>query len=66
MKPQYITNEQGNKIAVVIALAEYERIIEKLEMLADIKAYDRVKQRNEPSIPYDKAIKQIEANRKRK
>jgi hypothetical protein len=66
MKHQYITNESGKKIAVVIPIEEYDKIVEKLEMLADIKAYDSVLTANEPRIPYGKAIKQIEAKRKRR
>lgn len=66
MKTQYITNEKGKKVAVVIPMKDYEQIIEDLEMLADIRAYDEVKSFNEPSVPYAKAIKQIAAKRRRK
>ncbi len=66
MKHQFITNDKGKKVAVIIPIADYERIIEKLEMLADIKAYDEVNSVNEPFVPYGKAIKQIEGKRKRK
>lgn len=63
---QYITNEKGKKVAVIIPIDEYDKIVEKLEMLADIKAYDKVMTANEPRVPYGKVINQIEAKRKRK
>ncbi len=66
MKHQFITDTKGKKIAVIIPIEEYDKIVEKLEMLADIKAYDSSMVVNEPRIPYGKAIKQIEAKRKRK
>lgn len=66
MKHQYITDVRGKKIAVVIPIEEFEKIVEKLEMLADIRAYDKVMAANEPRVPYGKVIKQSEAKRKRK
>jgi hypothetical protein len=66
MKPQFITDSKGKKIAAVFSMADYNKIVEKLEMLADIESYDKVLTANEPRIPYGKAIKQVEAKRKRK
>lgn len=66
MKHQYITNEKGKKIAVIIPIEDFDKIVEKLEMLADIKAYDKVMTANEPRVPYGKVLDQIDAKRKRK
>ena len=41
-------------------MREYEKIIEALEELEDIKAYDRAKSRKSEPIPFDQAQKEIE------
>jgi len=63
MKPQYITNEKGKKIAVVIPVKRYARMVEQLEEFADIRAYDDAKMMNEPSIPISRAFKELDAKR---
>jgi hypothetical protein len=65
VRPQYITDNSGKKISVVLSLKEYESIMEELEELEDIKLYDEAQKSNEPSIPIDEAFKMIEAKRKK-
>jgi len=60
MKTQFITDVDGRKVSVVLPLRDYEKMIEELEELADIKAYDRAKARKSEPIPFDQAIKEIE------
>ena len=57
MKTQFLTDEKGNKISIVIPLEEYKRILEDLEELEDIRLFDEVKARNEKSIPFDQYLK---------
>ena len=64
--PQYITDNKGKKLSVVLSIKDYQKIMDELEELEDIRQYDEVKALNEPSIPIDRAFKQIEAKRKRK
>lgn len=63
VKPQYITDNSGRKISVILPLSYYRTIMEELEELEDIKLYDGAKKSNEPSIPVDKAFEMIEAKR---
>ncbi len=65
LNPQYIKDTAGKKL-VVLPANEFEQMLEELEELEDIKAYDESKKSNEPSVPIDKAFKMIEANRKKK
>jgi hypothetical protein len=53
MKTQFLTDEKGNKISIVIPIEESTRILENLEELEDIKLFDEVKARNEKSIPIE-------------
>ena len=64
--PQYITDNTGKKISVVLPMKDFKAIMEELEELEDIKLYDEAKKSNEPSIPIDEAFKIIEAKRKAK
>jgi ribosome maturation factor RimP len=58
VKPQYITDENGAKISVILPVDEYERIIQELEDIEDVKLYDKVKNAKEVSIPFDDYLKQ--------
>lgn len=62
--PQYITDNAGKKISVVLPLKEFKNIMEELEDLEDLRLYDAAKMSNEPSIPIDEAFKIIEEKRK--
>lgn len=66
LNPQYITDNTGKKISVVLPMKDFEAIMEELEELEDIKLYDEAKRSNEPSVPIDDAFKMIEAKRKAK
>ena len=64
--PQYITDNAGKKISVVLPIKDFKAIMEELEDLEDIKLYDKAKKSNEPSVAIDDAFKMIEAKRKAK
>lgn len=50
VKPQYITDNTGKKISVVLPIKDFQAIMEELEELDDVKLYDEAKNSNEPSI----------------
>lgn len=64
--PQYITDNSGKKISVVLPIKDFKAIMEELEELEDIKRYDEAKKSNETSTPIDEAFKLIETKRKAK
>ena len=57
IKPQILTNNNGDKIAIVLPFNEYEKLIEALEELEDIKDFDQFVANPEPTIPLRDAIK---------
>lgn len=59
---QYITDNKGNKLSVVLPMKDYKKILEELEELEDLRLYDEAMVEKEPSIPIDKAFKIIEAH----
>jgi hypothetical protein len=63
MKEQYITDTRGRKVSVILPINDYREILEKLEELEDIKAYDESVSENEESISAEQAFSEIEAKR---
>lgn len=66
LKPQYITNDSGKKISVVLPIKDFKVIVEQLEELEDIRLYDAAKKSKEPSLDVDSAFKKNENRRKSK
>jgi hypothetical protein len=56
---KYLTDEKGNKKAVVVPITEWLQLIEELEELDDIRAYDKVKSVPSEIIPFEEAVRQI-------
>lgn len=62
-KSRYIINEKGKRVGVILDIDEYQRMLEDVEELADIRAYDRAKAEDGEAIPFDQAIDEIERER---
>ena len=56
----YIIDVEGNKKAVMVPISEWQKILEALEELDDIKAYDLAKSKPSNPIPFEKAIEEIQ------
>lgn len=65
MRTQYITDANGNKISAVLPIKEYESILEQLDELRCLIAYDKAKSRKQQFIPAAEAFDQIEKKRKK-
>jgi PHD/YefM family antitoxin component YafN of YafNO toxin-antitoxin module len=61
---QFVVNERGEKVAVVISIEEYEELLEELEDREAIREYEEAKASGEIPVPFDEAIARIERNRK--
>lgn len=60
---EYIVDENLNKKSVVIPYSEWQEIIEEMEELDDIRAYDKSKQEDDSLIDFDKAVAEIKAGK---
>jgi hypothetical protein len=59
--PEYIVDENLNRKSVVLPYAEWKNIVEEIEELEDIRAYDRAKNGTEDkTVPFEQAVKEIE------
>jgi len=63
IRQQFIEDSQGHKIAVLLPIDDYNRMLEQLEEKDAVKAYDDAKASGDEVIPFDQAIKEIEEKR---
>jgi PHD/YefM family antitoxin component YafN of YafNO toxin-antitoxin module len=61
---QFIVDERGQKIAVVISIQEYREMLEELEDIEALREFEEAKASGETPVPFDEAIARIERNRK--
>jgi len=61
--PEFIVDKKGTKKKVVLTVKEFDQIMDQLDELDAIKAYDKAVSSNEEAIPFDLAIKEIESRR---
>lgn len=45
--PQFITDEKGKPVSVIIPIEVYRLLVDAMDELEDIRLYDEVKSRNE-------------------
>jgi hypothetical protein len=62
----HFTSSKWEKIAVVISIEEYDKILEELEDLEDLRAYDEAVASGETPVSFEEAIERIERERKGK
>jgi hypothetical protein len=47
MKTQFVTDNDGKKVAVILPLGDYKKMLEELDELEDIRLYDEVKKNDD-------------------
>jgi hypothetical protein len=63
VRERYITDSEGNRLGVVLSLEEYQHLLNELEELNEIRAYDAAKQSNDEVISFEQATTEIESQR---
>lgn len=66
MKTQFVTDDHGKKLAVILPIKEYNKMVEDVEELEDIKLYDAAKKRKQEFISAEEAFVEIEKKRGQK
>ena len=59
-EPRYVTDASGNRIGVILDLAEYATLLDALEELDAVRAYDTAKADERDVIPLEQALAKIE------
>jgi len=63
LKERFIVDEQGNRLGVLLGIDEYRHLLEELEELESIRAYDRAKAQAGEIILFEQAVAEIEKKR---
>ena len=61
---KFLIDEHGTRVAVVLDIKDYQRILEDLEELEAIRQYDEAKAAGDEAIPLDQAVDEIRRGRK--
>ncbi len=54
LQAQYVTNETGKKVAIILPVGEFEELLEDIEDLAVL-----AERRNEPAFPHEEVMTKL-------
>ena len=60
---RYIVDENGTRVGVLLDIGEYQEVLEELEELKSIRAYDHAKASEDEAITFEQAVEEIERGR---
>lgn len=63
IRPHYIVDDQQKRQSVIVSVTEWEKILEELEELDDIRAYDEARRGPQDAVPFDQAVREIREER---
>ena len=61
---QYVVDQEGRRVAVIIPIALYQRLLDALEEPDDIRVLDEAKAAGDEAIPFEQAVEEIERGRR--
>jgi PHD/YefM family antitoxin component YafN of YafNO toxin-antitoxin module len=61
--PQYVVDENQRPQAVLLPLSEWEQILEELDDLDDIRAYDEAMVGPQEVVAFEQAVREIQEGR---
>ena len=59
LKERYVIDEKGNRVGVLLDIDDYRKLLEEIEELESIRAYDAAKASGDEAIPFEQAILEI-------
>ena len=63
LKERYVVDADGNRVGVLLSLEDFRRMLDELEELEAIRAYDAARASGEKAIPFEQAVTEIERER---
>lgn len=61
---RFIVNDAGERVGVILSVEAYEQLLDALEELEDIRAYDEAKASDDEVVPFEQAMQEIEQGRR--
>ena len=59
-KERFVIDENGTRTAVLIDVDYYQKLLDALEELESIRAYDEAKESDHEAVPFEQAVREIE------
>jgi hypothetical protein len=63
LNERFVVDETGSRIAVLLDIEEYQKVLDALEELEAISAYDDANAEEDEVITFEQAIAEIESQR---
>jgi PHD/YefM family antitoxin component YafN of YafNO toxin-antitoxin module len=60
LKERFIVDENGQRVGVLLDIEDYRQLLEALEELEAIRAYDAAKASGDEAVPLEQALAEIE------
>lgn len=64
LNPQYVVDSEHSTRAVMLSIEEWNQVLEELEELEDIRAYDAAKAGPWETVMFEEAVRQIQGDDK--
>jgi len=65
LHPEFVVDKKAGKRAVILPFAEWQRLMEEIEELEDIRAYDKAKAEADDAVSFEKAVRRIRGKAKK-
>jgi len=62
--PEFLFDEWNKKKAVLLTFSEWEQLLNELEELEDIRAYDQAKANPSEAIPFEDCLRELQSGDK--
>lgn len=60
LKERFVVDESGRRLSVLLDLEIYHKLLEELEELETLRAYDEAKASGDEAIPFEQAVIKID------
>ena len=60
LHPEYVVDEQQHRKGVLISVAEWDQVVDALEELDEIRAFDEAKAEPQDVVPLEQAVREIQ------
>ncbi len=62
---EFVVDKKAAKKAVILPFAEWQRLMEEIEELEDIRAYDKAKAEADDAVPFEETVRRIRGQAKK-
>lgn len=63
LQERFVVDEHGRRVSVLLDIETYRKLLEELEELETLRAYDAAKASGDEAIPFEEAVAEIELSR---